>query len=42
MPLNGFKIGILKDKVGDAPDFLEPMVADELDRWEGREPTGDS
>jgi prevent-host-death family protein len=30
-----FKIGILKDKLGQAPDFLEPMDADELDRWQG-------
>ena len=31
----GFKVGILKDKLGTAPDFLEPMDAEELDRWEG-------
>lgn len=31
----GFKIGILKDKLGQTPDFLEPMDADELERWEG-------
>ncbi len=31
----GFKVGILKDKLGQAPDFLEPMDAEELDRWEG-------
>lgn len=30
----GFKVGILKDKLGQPPDFLEPMDADELDRWE--------
>lgn len=30
----GFKVGILKGKLGQPPDFLEPMDADELDRWE--------
>lgn len=32
-----FKIGILKDKLGTAPDFLEPLSADELAAWEGPE-----
>lgn len=31
----GFKIGILQGQVRDATDFLEPMAADDLDRWEG-------
>jgi hypothetical protein len=30
-----FKIGLLKDKLGTAPDFLEPMPADELAAWQG-------
>jgi len=31
----GFKMGLLKGKVGAPPDFLEPMDADELEAWEG-------
>ncbi len=30
-----FKIGLLKDKLGATPDFLEPMHDDELTAWEG-------
>ncbi len=32
-----FKIGILKGKLSQAPDFLEPMDADDLAVWEGLE-----
>ena len=31
----GFKIGLLRDKLGAVPDFLEPMAAGDLDLWEG-------
>jgi len=34
---DGFKFGILADKVKDSPDFFEPMDSDELDLWEGKE-----
>ena len=31
-----FKLDLLADRLtDDAPDFLEPMAGDELDRWEG-------
>jgi hypothetical protein len=29
-PHTGFKIGILQGEQSDAPDFLEPMAAEEL------------
>ncbi|MFV3127974.1 type II toxin-antitoxin system Phd/YefM family antitoxin [Niveispirillum sp. KHB5.9] len=29
-----FKVGILKDTLGQAPDFLEPMGQQELGSWE--------
>ncbi|MDG5494910.1 hypothetical protein [Niveispirillum sp. BGYR6] len=35
-PHNGFKIGILQGELGDAPNFLEPLEAEELALWEGR------
>jgi antitoxin (DNA-binding transcriptional repressor) of toxin-antitoxin stability system len=31
-----FKFGPLAGKIANAPDFLEPLSADELDLWEGR------
>ena len=31
----GFKIGLLKGKLGAGPDFFEPMEEDEVDLWEG-------
>ncbi len=34
-PHNGFKIGILQGELGDAPNFLEPLDAEELALWEG-------
>ena len=30
-----FRIGMLADQLGTAPDFLTPMDDDELDLWEG-------
>ena len=30
-----FKIGLLKGKLGNAPDFFEPMEESDLDLWEG-------
>lgn len=30
-----FKFGILNGKLGEGPDFLEPMDPEELDLWEG-------
>lgn len=33
----GFRFGVLKDKVQSAPDFLEPMPAEDLEAWEGAE-----
>ena len=30
-----FKIGVLKGKLGNSPDFIEPMAASDLDLWEG-------
>ena len=35
-----FKIGLLKDQLGQAPDFFEPMPDDELDLWEGGSDVG--
>ena len=35
IPRNGFRFGLLEGKVGDVPDFLEPMSEGELRRWEG-------
>ncbi len=32
-----FKIGILEGKLGEIPDFLEPMSEEELSLWEGRD-----
>lgn len=32
----GFRIGLLKGKLGAGPDFLEPMDEGELQVWEGR------
>lgn len=31
----GFQVGLLKGKLGAAPDFLEPMEAADLALWEG-------
>jgi prevent-host-death family protein len=31
----GFKIGLLKGKLGAGPDFFEPMEEGDLDLWEG-------
>jgi len=33
----GVRFGILKGKLGTAPDFSEPLGEDELDAWEGRD-----
>ena len=35
---SAFRIGLLKGKLGTAPDFLEPMAQGDLDLWEGRSP----
>ncbi len=35
-----FKIGLLKDQLGQVPDFFEPMPDDELDLWEGGNDVG--
>jgi len=35
IPQNAFKLGVLTGKVGAAPDFLEPLDAQELEDWEG-------
>ena len=32
-----FRIGILEGKLGELPDFLEPMSEEDLALWEGRE-----
>jgi prevent-host-death family protein len=37
IPQNRFKFGILKGKLGEVPDFLEPMSEEELALWEGGE-----
>lgn len=31
-----FQIGALNGKMGQGPDFLEPMPENDLDLWEGR------
>ena len=36
IPQSGFRFGLLSGRVGEVPDFLEPMAPDELDRWEGQ------
>ena len=36
LPRSGFRLGVLKGKVGTPPDFLEPMSEEELRAWEGR------
>jgi prevent-host-death family protein len=36
IPQGKFKIGLLKDRLGEAPDFLAPMDESDLDLWEGR------
>ena len=30
-----FKLGLLEGKLGDVPDFLEPMSEEDLAAWEG-------
>ena len=35
IPNEGFKLGILKEELGSAPDFLSTMSDDDLDVWEG-------
>lgn len=30
-----FRIGLLRDQVGEVPDFLEPMDPTDLELWEG-------
>jgi prevent-host-death family protein len=36
LPQSGFRLGVMPQLEGTAPDFLEPMTSDELDLWEGR------
>jgi len=33
----GVRFGTMKGKLGNAPDFSEPMTEDELAAWEGRD-----
>jgi len=35
IPDEGFKLGMLKEKLGTTPDFVAPMSDDDLDAWEG-------
>ena len=35
IPDEGFKLGMLKEKLGTTPDFIAPMSDDDLDAWEG-------
>ncbi len=35
IPQSGFRLGILAGTVGEPPDFLEPLPADDLGLWEG-------
>ncbi len=37
IPKSGFTVGVLEGRLGEAPDFFEPMSEDELAIWEGRE-----
>ena len=30
-----FQVGVLAGQLGDGPDFLAPMEADEIEAWEG-------
>lgn len=36
IPQAEFKMGLLTDKAGTPPNFLEPLTSDELDAWEGQ------
>lgn len=36
IPQSEFKLGLLEGKVGNPPDFLEPLSSEELDMWEGQ------
>ena len=35
IPQSGFQFGPLEGKLGDGPDFFEPMNEEELRLWEG-------
>ena len=35
IPDEGFKLGMLNEKLGTTPDFIAPMSDDDLDAWEG-------
>lgn len=35
IPQTHFKLGVLADKLGTPPDFLEPLSNDEITAWEG-------
>lgn len=37
LPQGGFKLGLLESQFGILPDFMDPMVEDDLEDWEGRE-----
>lgn len=37
IPKSRFKVGVLKELAGTAPDFFEPMSEEELALWEGGE-----
>ncbi len=36
LPQAGFRTGLLRGRVSNCPDFLEPMPDDDLALWEGR------
>jgi prevent-host-death family protein len=35
IPQTNFKIGLLANKAGSPPDFIEPLADEELNSWEG-------
>lgn len=37
----GFKLGLLRGRIGGGPDFLAPLERDELALWEGEAEPGD-
>ena len=36
IPQTSIKLGLLTEKMGAPPDFLEPLEDDELDQWDGQ------
>lgn len=35
IPQSTFKLGVLKERLGEGPDFFEPLSEDEQNLWEG-------